>query len=82
MKGKKPAADSSSEAQQSSSPSADAVQSSAPARIQDPELQQMGDERFCLSVHQPFASLLVRGIKKYVCRIYQVLGSFHLQYSS
>ncbi len=33
-------------------------------RIQDRELQEMGDEGMCLSMHQPWATLLVKGIKK------------------
>ena len=32
-------------------------------RIQDHELQEMKDDGMCLSMHQPWASLLVRGIK-------------------
>lgn len=32
-------------------------------RIQDKELQEMTDEGMCLSMHQPWASLLVKGIK-------------------
>ena len=33
-------------------------------RIQDKEFQEMSDEGVCLSMHQPWASLLVLGIKK------------------
>ncbi|XP_065498105.1 activating signal cointegrator 1 isoform X4 [Caloenas nicobarica] len=33
-------------------------------RIQDRELQEISDDGWCLSVHQPWASLLVRGIKR------------------
>ena len=33
-------------------------------RLQDRELQEMSDEGKCLSMHQPWASLLVRGIKR------------------
>ncbi|NXH22432.1 TRIP4 protein, partial [Bucco capensis] len=33
-------------------------------RIQDRELQEISDEGWCLSMHQPWASLLVRGIKR------------------
>ncbi|NXW55965.1 TRIP4 protein, partial [Eurystomus gularis] len=33
-------------------------------RIQDRELQEISDEGWCLSLHQPWASLLVRGIKR------------------
>ena len=33
-------------------------------RVQDRELQEMSDEGMCLSMHQPWASLLVLGIKK------------------
>ncbi|XP_062618725.1 activating signal cointegrator 1-like [Saccostrea cucullata] len=32
-------------------------------RLQDRELQEMSDEGVCLSMHQPWASLLVKGIK-------------------
>ena len=32
-------------------------------RIQDRELMEMSDDRMCLSMHQPWASLLVMGIK-------------------
>ncbi|XP_072942428.1 activating signal cointegrator 1 [Epargyreus clarus] len=35
----------------------------ATSRIQDPELQEMSDTGKCLSMHQPWASLLVEGIK-------------------
>lgn len=35
-------------------------------RVQDKELLEMQDMRQCLSMHQPFASLLVNGIKKFV----------------
>lgn len=34
-------------------------------RIQDKELQEMGDEGYCMSLHQPLASLLIKGIKKH-----------------
>ncbi|XP_033116163.1 activating signal cointegrator 1-like [Anneissia japonica] len=34
-------------------------------RIQDVELQKMSDEGNCLSMHQPWASLFVQGIKKH-----------------
>ena len=33
-------------------------------RIQDKELKEMSDDGMCLSMHQPWASLLVAGIKK------------------
>ncbi|XP_032806636.1 activating signal cointegrator 1 isoform X1 [Petromyzon marinus] len=33
-------------------------------RIQDRELMEMSDSGMCLSMHQPWASLLVKGIKK------------------
>ncbi|KAM6409577.1 activating signal cointegrator 1 [Rhynochetos jubatus] len=33
-------------------------------RIQDRELQEISDDGWCLSVHQPWASLLIRGIKR------------------
>lgn len=32
-------------------------------RLQDRELQEMSDEGMCLSMHQPWASLLIKGIK-------------------
>ena len=32
-------------------------------RIQDRELMQMTDDGMCLTMHQPWASLLIRGIK-------------------
>jgi hypothetical protein len=32
-------------------------------RLQDSDLQVMSDEGFALSMHQPWASLLVAGIK-------------------
>ena len=32
-------------------------------RVQDKELMQMTDDGMCLSMHQPWGSLLVRGIK-------------------
>lgn len=35
-------------------------------RVQDKELLEMQDMRQCLSMHQPWASLLVAGIKKYL----------------
>lgn len=34
-------------------------------RIQDRETQIVGDSGNCLSMHQPYASLLVRGIKRH-----------------
>ncbi|NXA33149.1 TRIP4 protein, partial [Eudromia elegans] len=33
-------------------------------RIQDRELQEISDDGWCLSMHQPWASMLVRGIKR------------------
>ncbi|XP_042331074.1 activating signal cointegrator 1 isoform X2 [Sceloporus undulatus] len=33
-------------------------------RIQDKELQEISDDGWCLSMHQPWASLLVKGIKR------------------
>ncbi|MFT7814382.1 activating signal cointegrator 1 isoform X2 [Arapaima gigas] len=33
-------------------------------RLQDPELQEMADGGWCLSMHQPWATLLVKGIKR------------------
>lgn len=41
-------------------------QDRARLRIQDKELIQMTDDGMCLSMHQPWASLLVRGIKLFV----------------
>jgi hypothetical protein len=38
-------------------------QKKASVRLQDPELQEMSDQGVCLSVQQPYASLLVNGIK-------------------
>lgn len=35
------------------------------ARLQDAELQEMSDQGLCLSIHQPYASFLVAGIKKH-----------------
>ncbi len=35
-------------------------------RIQDKELQEMKDDGMCLSMHQPYASMLVCGIKVFV----------------
>lgn len=32
-------------------------------RLQDRELQEMSDEGMCLSMHQPWASLLIKSIK-------------------
>jgi len=34
-------------------------------RVQDSELQKMSDQGKCLSMHQPYASLLIAGIKKH-----------------
>lgn len=34
-------------------------------RIQDRDLQEMSDDGMCLSLHQPYASLLTAGIKKH-----------------
>ncbi|XP_071532178.1 activating signal cointegrator 1 [Panulirus ornatus] len=39
-------------------------------RIQDRELQEMTDEGMCLSMHQPWASLLVAGIKMHEGRMW------------
>lgn len=33
-------------------------------RIQDKELQEIADDGWCLSMHQPWASLLIKGIKR------------------
>lgn len=37
----------------------------APIRLQDRALQEMRDDGMCLSMHQPWATLLVAGIKRY-----------------
>jgi activating signal cointegrator 1 len=42
-------------------------------RLQDAELQKMTDQGKCLSMHQPYASLLVAGIKKYVSTFLELL---------
>lgn len=34
-------------------------------RVQDKELLEISDQRCCLSMHQPYASLLVAGIKRH-----------------
>lgn len=34
-------------------------------RVQDKEFQEMSDQKSCMSMHQPWASLLVAGIKKH-----------------
>lgn len=34
-------------------------------RVQDKEFQEMSDQKACMSMHQPWASLLVAGIKKH-----------------
>ncbi|XP_037937606.1 activating signal cointegrator 1 [Teleopsis dalmanni] len=39
-------------------------------RVQDKQLLEMQDMRHCLSMHQPYASLLVAGIKKHEGRIW------------
>ncbi|GFS03243.1 thyroid hormone receptor interactor 4 [Elysia marginata] len=41
------------------------LRSSGGCRIQDKELQEMSDEGMCMSMHQPWASLLVHGIKRH-----------------
>ena len=43
-------------------------------RIQDRELQEMSDAGMCLSMHQPWAHLLVKGIKMLVPIIIQKDG--------
>ncbi|KAG5683525.1 hypothetical protein PVAND_012799 [Polypedilum vanderplanki] len=35
------------------------------SRVQDKEFQEMSDQKSCMSMHQPWASLLVAGIKKH-----------------
>ncbi len=39
--------------------------SKAKMRLQDGELQELSDSGMCLTMHQPFASLLVNGIKRH-----------------
>ncbi|XP_007426827.2 activating signal cointegrator 1 [Python bivittatus] len=39
-------------------------------RIQDREIQEISDDGWCLSLHQPWASLLVKGIKRVEGRIW------------
>uniref|UniRef100_A0A1A9VZM3 ASCH domain-containing protein n=1 Tax=Glossina brevipalpis TaxID=37001 RepID=A0A1A9VZM3_9MUSC len=39
-------------------------------RVQDKELMEMQDMRLCLSLHQPWASLLAAGIKKHEGRVW------------
>nr|XP_023652716.1 activating signal cointegrator 1-like [Paramormyrops kingsleyae] len=39
-------------------------ESRAMLRLQDPELKEMADDGWCLSMHQPWASLLAKGIKR------------------
>ncbi|KAF8777414.1 Activating signal cointegrator 1 like protein [Argiope bruennichi] len=39
-------------------------------RIQDKDLQEMSDDGYCLSLHQPYASLLVAGIKGHEGRVW------------
>lgn len=34
-------------------------------RLQDKALQEMKDDGLCLSMHQPWATLLIAGIKRY-----------------
>ena len=33
-------------------------------KLQDKELQEMKDNGMCLSIHQPYASMLIQGIKQ------------------
>lgn len=40
------------------------VEERSKLRLQDKELQEMSDGGWCLSMHQPWASLLVKGIKR------------------
>ncbi|KAK7867037.1 hypothetical protein R5R35_005679 [Gryllus longicercus] len=40
------------------------------SRVQDKEYLEMSDEGFCLSMHQPWASLLVNGIKLHEGRVW------------
>lgn len=51
-----------------SSPADKARDERASLRLQDRELQEMSDGGWCLSMHQPWASLLVRGIKRRVSK--------------
>lgn len=39
-------------------------------RVQDKEFQEMSDLKCCMSMHQPWASLLVAGVKKHEGRIW------------
>lgn len=45
-------------------PPVEAKKKQGVGRLQDKELQTMSDTGMCLSMHQPWASLLVHGIKK------------------
>lgn len=48
----------------SKSPDREQKAERARLRIQDRELQEMADGGWCLSMHQPWASLLTCGIKR------------------
>jgi hypothetical protein len=45
-------------------PNLDSTKTPLTFRLQDKELQEMKDDGMCLTMHQPYASLLVQGIKK------------------
>ena len=44
-------------------------------RLQDKSLQEMKDDGFCLSMHQPWAALLVAGIKRYFFQVIEQLST-------
>lgn len=41
-------------------------------RLQDKALQEMRDDGVCLSMHQPWATLLIAGIKRWVVLLLQM----------
>lgn len=43
----------------------DGLKKSIVIRLQDQQLQELRDDGMCLSMHQPYASLLIAGIKKH-----------------
>lgn len=45
-------------------------------RLQDKELQEISDGGWCLSMHQPWASLLVKGIKRLAVDVWQMVCLF------
>lgn len=46
-------------------------------KVQDRELLEMADNGACLSLHQPWASLLVYGIMRFLYLIFLILGIHH-----